>query len=155
MALEIERKFLVDVSQFDFLLPLGSKIVQAYADEVDDTTFRVRIYDSIKAELCIKSNTIGVTRKEFEYEIPCDDAIQLLQLGFKHAIFKDRFRVEHDNFVWSIDIFQGLNAGLILGEIELESEDQEFSRPAWAIQEVSNDPRYFNVNLAKRPYTQW
>lgn len=98
----------------------------------------------------------GITRLEFEYEIPMGEADELLDLMcLKPIIEKTRHRLEHDGMTWEIDEFHGDNDGLIVAEIELESEEQEFSRPDWVGEEVTGDSRYLNVNLIVNPYTSW
>lgn len=109
-----------------------------------------------KAFLTIKGITVGVTRQEYEYEIPYDDCVQMLeQLAEKPVIEKKRYKIPLDGLIWEIDEFLGVNAGLIVAEIELADENQAFSKPAWIGAEVSADPRYFNSNLVKHPYTTW
>ncbi len=98
---------------------------------------------------------MGASRLEFEYEIPRPDAEQLLDICEKSLIEKMRFKVEEGGFVWEIDEFFGENQGLIVAEVELESEDQDFPRPDWVLEEVTGDPRYFNSNLIKKPYKMW
>ena len=98
---------------------------------------------------------MGASRPEFEYEIPRQDADQLLDICEKPLIEKTRFKVVVEGFVWEIDEFFGENQGLIVAEVELESEDQEFPRPDWVGEEVTGDPRYFNSNLIKNPYKMW
>jgi len=92
---------------------------------------------------------------EFEYEIPRQDADALLDICEKPLIEKNRYKIEHRGFVWEVDEFFGENQGLIVAELELESEDQYFPKPEWVGQEVTGDPRYFNSNLIKNPYATW
>jgi CYTH domain-containing protein len=92
---------------------------------------------------------------EFEYEIPQQDANELLKICEKPLIEKIRYKVEDGGVVWEVDEFSGDNQGLIVAEVELQSEDQQFSKPAWVAEEVTGDPRYFNSNLIKNPYTLW
>jgi CYTH domain-containing protein len=108
-----------------------------------------------KAYLTIKGMAVGATRPEFEYEIPYQDAKELLNLCEMPLIEKDRYRLEEGGVVWEIDEFLGENRGLIVAEVELESEDQPFTKPDWVGEEVTGDPRYFNSNLIKKPYTKW
>ena len=109
-----------------------------------------------KAWLNIKSATVGVTRLEYEYEIPAADANGLLEhLCVKPLIEKTRFVVEHDSRAWEIDVFEGDNAGLVVAEIELESAGEEFTVPVWAGQDVSDDVRYYNQRLVEHPYSRW
>ena len=115
---------------------------------------RVRL-DGAAGKLTIKGLTTGVTRAEYEYEIPAEDAAALLALCERPLIEKVRYRVPHEGKTWEVDVFGGDNAGLILAELELASEDEPFTVPPWATEEVSHDPRYYNANLAKAPYRTW
>lgn len=109
-----------------------------------------------KGFLTVKGITNGVTRSEFEYEIPFSDADKMLSgLAEKPLIEKRRFKIPAGSLVWEIDEFLGENAGLIVAEIELPDEDAPFERPDWLGREVSNDPRYFNSNLVRHPFSQW
>jgi adenylate cyclase len=106
--------------------------------------------------LTIKGRTVGATRAEWEYPIPMEDAHAFLDsLCEKPLIEKRRHRIPYAGMVWEVDEFLGENAGLVVAEIELESEHQEFSRPEWIGEEVTQDPRYFNANLLRHPYTKW
>ena len=155
MAKEIERKYLVDMTQFDQLMPLGKQFIQAYAEFDGKWSDRVRIIDNKEAVYCTKSVTVGIERDEFESDIPVEEAFKLINNGFKDIIYKTRYLITVDDHIWELDVFEGLNRGLILAEIELDHAEEEFTRPAWAIQEVSDDSRYFNACLAKEPYSQW
>ena len=100
--------------------------------------------------------TVGVTRAEFEYEIPCADAERILDnLCSGPGVEKTRYRIDHAGHVWEIDVFEGDNDGLIVAEIELQSEKDVFTKPEWAADEVSHDPRYYNTALAEQPYRSW
>jgi adenylate cyclase len=116
---------------------------------------RVRIEGNI-AKLTIKGPTKGVTRSEFEYSIPLDDASLLLDnLCEQPLIDKHRHKEVHFGKTWEIDVFHGLNEGLVVAELELAAEDEQFDRPMWLLDEVSSDPRYFNSNLLKHPFSTW
>ncbi|MFA6957013.1 MAG: CYTH domain-containing protein [Thermoanaerobaculia bacterium] len=154
MGKEIERKFLVRV---DAWKPQGEGIhfKQGYLNSQKERVVRVRI-EGTKAKLTIKGVTTGVTRSEFEYVIPVDDAAILLdQLCEKPLIDKHRHVELHGGKNWEIDVFHGDNEGLVVAEIELASEDEKLELPSWAGPEVSSDPRYFNSNLLKNPYSTW
>ena len=159
MAVEIERKFLVDTQCWqafrDAQQLVGEGFRQGYLAE-GDSTVRVRIKGS-SGWLTIKGKTQGLSRLEFEYEIPLTDAEHMLdELSAKPLIEKQRFCYrDDDGNLWEVDEFEGDNAGLIVAEIELPSESAPFKTPAWLGEEVSHDTRYFNVNLAKLPYTRW
>jgi CYTH domain-containing protein len=152
MAKEIERKF--RVKEGSWRLAKGTQYRQGYLNSEKERIVRVRTIDD-KGYLTIKGLTIGASRMEFEYEIPRQDADTLLAICEKPLIEKNRYKVEHGGFVWEVDEFFGENRGLIVAEIELESEDQTFSKPDWVGNEVTGDPRYFNSNLIKNPYTKW
>ncbi len=152
MAKEIERKFLVKEGSWRHAK--GTAYRQGYLNSAKERIVRVRTIDD-KGYLTIKGITVGVSRMEFEYEIPRQDAEALLDICEKPLIEKNRYKVEHGGFVWEVDEFFRENQGLIVAEVELESEDQEFSKPGWVGQEVTGDPRYFNSNLIKNPYTNW
>jgi adenylate cyclase len=116
---------------------------------------RVRIAGE-QGFLTIKGKTQGISRLEFEYEIPLADAHTLLtELCEKPLIEKYRYLLDYEGFTWEIDEFLGDNAGLIVAEIELKSENQAFVQPDWLGEEVSHDPRYLNANLIRNPYKNW
>ena len=152
MAKEIERKFLVK----DSWQPqsAGIKIAQGYLSTVPERTVRVRIKGD-KGYLTIKGKNQGVSRAEYEYEIPRQDAEEMLQLAEQPILVKTRYLEQQGEFTWEVDVFAGENQGLVVAEIELPAEDAEFSRPAWLGQEVSGDVRYYNANLIKFPFSLW
>ena len=152
MAREIERKFLTNGSAWRRAGAM--RLRQGYLSSAQGRTVRVRIVGD-NAYLTIKGMAVGATRLEFEYDIPCEDAKELLNLCEMPLIEKDRYRVEEGGVVWEIDEFLFDNSGLIIAEVELESEDQPFTKPEWVGEEVTGDPRYFNSNLIKKPYTKW
>ncbi|MGD9056126.1 MAG: CYTH domain-containing protein [Desulfobacterales bacterium] len=152
MAKEIERKF--RVKEGYWRSAKGTTYRQGYLNSVKERVVRVRIIND-RGYLTIKGLTVGATRLEFEYEIPRRDAEQLLDICEKPLIEKTRFKVEEGGFIWEIDEFFGENQGLIVAEVELESEDQDFPRPDWVLEEVTGDPRYFNSNLIRKPYKMW
>jgi CYTH domain-containing protein len=155
VATEIERKFLVrrDVWRADSAR--GTAYRQGYLSDDPARTVRVRLAGA-KATLTIKGVTRGIERAEFEYEIPPEDAVVLLEtLCIRPLIEKTRYRLDHGGRTWEVDVFAGDNAGLIVAEIELPSADAQLELPPWVGAEVSDDARYFNSNLAKHPYTTW
>jgi CYTH domain-containing protein len=154
MGQEIERKFLVRKEVWKNQPKNGQVYRQGYLNSVKERTVRVRIANN-KGYLTVKGLSRGATRLEFEYEIPVEDAQKLLDLCEKPLIEKTRYKIEQGNFVWEVDEFFGENEGLILAEIELESEEQAFSKPDWLAEEVTDDPRYFNANLVQYPYSEW
>jgi CYTH domain-containing protein len=152
MGTEIERKFMV--KEGDWCKQKAAKYRQGYLSTVKERTVRVRTVED-KGYLTIKGIAIGASRMEFEYEIPRQDADTLLEICEKPLIEKNRYKIMHGGFVWEVDEFFGENQGLIVAEIELENEDQYFSKPDWVGKEVTGDSRYFNANLIKNPYAKW
>jgi adenylate cyclase len=153
MAKEIERKFLIDVEKW------GRKgtpveMIQAYLVILPDKIIRVRIAGE-GAWLTIKGNTQGITRDEFEYSIPVDDANDLLKMCEDYRVEKTRYVQKIDGKKWEIDVFHGKNEGLIVAELELDSEDDVIVLPEWIICEVSTDEKYYNFNLAIAPFSTW
>ena len=154
MATEIERKFLITG---DAWRGRGTSTVfrQGYLSTVKERTVRVRVAGD-QGSITIKGITIGATRTEFEYPIPFTDADAMLdELCEQPIIEKTRHVVEFDGTIWEIDEFAGVNEGLIVAEVELDSADQEFTLPRWIGDEVTDDPRYFNANLIAHPYLEW
>ena len=152
MAIEIERKFLVrnDTWRTDGAV----LVVQGYLSREVRQTVRIRVTGE-KAFISVKSTTVGATRAEFEYEIPVADGKELLSLCDRQLIAKTRHTVVHAGITWEVDEFHGANAGLVIAEVELESEEQTFEKPPWLGREVTEDARYFNANLAAHPYSGW
>lgn len=154
MGLEIERKFLVRDEEWRSL-GQGVLLRQGYLSSAPERVVRVRV-EGDSAMLTIKGKSRGATRSEWEYPIPLEDARAFLDgLCERPIIEKKRYRIPHAGMVWEVDEFFGENAGLVVAEIELESEDQAFSKPEWVGEEVTHDARYFNANLLKHPYSTW
>ncbi|MET3107318.1 adenylate cyclase [Oxalobacteraceae bacterium GrIS 2.11] len=153
MALEIERKFLVHGTPWQSL-PQGALMRQGYLLASPQRVVRVRI-EGDAAMLTIKGGGQGIVRGEWEYPIPVKDAHELLQLCEQPLIEKYRYRILHEGMLWELDVFTGDNAGLVVAEIELDSESQTFSKPDWVAEEVTQDPRYLNANLMRHPYSKW
>jgi len=147
---EIERKFLVDKNKWKST-DKSIGIIQYYLS--DKPTVRIRMTDD-KAFLTIKGHD-NISHSEFEYEIPMEDAKEMMALSIYNPIAKRRYEIEHEGSNWVVDVFFEKNKGLILAEIELEHEDQEFSSPEWILEEVSNDKKYYNSNLALHPFSEW
>lgn len=152
MGIEIERKFLVQGDSWKKMADAGRPCQQGYLSSEKNRTVRVRVIGR-QAFLTIKGATSGITRAEFEYEIPVSDAEALLALC-DTVIQKVRHLIPHAGRVWELDVFSGANAGLIVAEIELESEGQPFELPEWVGAEVSGDPRYYNAALARHPLSE-
>ena len=153
MGKEIERKFLV--KGFTWREVKGVTIRQGYLNSAKERSVRVRIIEDKEAYLTIKGIAVGASRLEFEYEVPFQDAVELLEICEKPLIEKRRHRVLEGGFIWEVDEFSGGNEGLIVAEVELESEDQTFHKPDWVGEEVTGNPRYFNSNLIRNPYIKW
>jgi adenylate cyclase len=153
MAKEIERKFLVNSSKLP-ALPKGHIMKQGYVP-TQGITVRARITDD-QAFLTLKGRATGLTRSEFEYPIPVKDAQQILNELCSHPLIeKTRYLIHHGEHTWELDIFEGDNYGLIIAEIELSNEDEEFELPIWVTEEVSYDTKYRNTNLITHPFCSW
>ncbi len=154
MGKEIERKFLVKGTAWKALAP-GTVYRQGYLSTVKERTVRVRTVGE-KGFLTIKGVTTGVTRAEFEYEVPAADANAMLDgLCEKPLVEKTRYKIPLDGYTWEVDEFHGDNDGLVVAEVELKSADEKPPKPEWVAEEVSSDPRYFNSNLVKKPFKTW
>ncbi|OUO50333.1 adenylate cyclase [Parabacteroides sp. An277] len=153
--IEIERKFLV-AGNFMRDVYAERRIVQGYICSAPGRTVRVRIRDEA-GFLTIKGPTDakGMSRYEFEQSIPLEEAEKLLDLCEPGAIDKIRYLARIGKHTWEIDVFHGANEGLVLAEVELESETEEFERPAWLGREVTGDRRFYNSSLTKHPYSEW
>jgi len=154
MGNEIERKFLLKNNDWKNFVVNGSIIKQGYLYSSKESTTRVRIYGN-KAYLTIKGQTKGVSRVEFEYEIPLTEANEIFNLCQNPLIEKTRYIIEQGNLKWEIDVFEGENKGLVIAEIELESESQYFYKPEWLGMEVSHENKYYNSFLVENPFKNW
>ncbi|MGV3695947.1 CYTH domain-containing protein [Flavobacterium sp.] len=154
--IEIERKFLVLSNNFMAESLSKKRIVQAYLNSNPERAVRIRIKED-KAYLTIKGkgNSSGTTRLEWETEIPVEDAERLLPICEEGIIEKNRYEIKIGRHVFEVDVFLGENAGLIMAEIELQSESDFFEKPIWLGQEVTNDERFYNAYLSKRPFKSW
>ena len=154
MGTEIERKFLLRDDSWK--AGAGGKLYrQGYLSAAVERNVRVRIIGD-QGYLTVKGRASGITRLEFEYEIPLADAERMLDdLCLEPLIEKTRYLVAHRGMTWEIDEFAGDNAGLVVAEIELREEAQEIEFPSWVRREVTDDPRYLNSNLVQKPYTTW
>jgi adenylate cyclase len=154
MGIEIERKFLVLDERWR-TLGVGVPMRQGYLSSHPERVVRVRV-EGDAAMLTIKGRSVGASRGEWEYPIPLADAEQFLaSLCEQPLIEKKRYRIRHQGMLWEVDEFFGANAGLVVAEIELEAEDQPFSKPDWLGLEVTDDARYFNANLIRHPFAEW
>lgn len=155
MGIEIERKFLVDQEAWQRVeKPVGVHYQQGYIPSDDNCTVRVRIAGT-HGYITLKGRTKGISRSEFEYEIPLADAKAMLQQFTQNGTEKIRYKFPAGNRVWEVDEFLGANKGLIVAEIELGSEDEKFEKPDWITNEVTDDRRYANSNLAIHPFLEW
>lgn len=152
MGVEIERKFKVN----EHFRPtgVGIKMAQGYLSHDPKRIVRIRCAGT-QGFLTIKGETHGAQRLEYEYEIPADDARELLALCVEPLVEKTRYREYVDGHSWEVDVFHGANAGLVVAEIELSSEMEEFTLPAWAGAEVTGIERYYNAALIAHPYSAW
>ncbi len=154
MGIEIERKFLVDRSKWKFS-GAGTRIIQGYLCLARERTIRVRLIGE-EARLTIKGQAAGISRAEYEYPIPPEDAREMLEsLCERPFIDKTRFLEDFSGRTWEIDIFHGANEGLVVAEVELDDVDARVELPPWAGKEVSADHRYSNSSLAKNPWPAW
>ena len=154
MKTEIERKFLVLNSSYK---DLGNYkyCIQGYIKSINEPLVRIRTIGN-KSYLTMKSDVNGITRLEYEYEIPIQDAKDLLELYCQESIVeKNRYIISYKSTTWEVDEFLGGNKGLVVAEVELTSEDQEYDSPEWIGEEVSTDKKYYNYNLAHHPFQRW
>ena len=159
MAREIERKYLLKNDDWKKLAYQKTFYAQGYLNDISEksakSSVRVRL-EGDKAKMNIKSLEIGLSRDEYEYEIPFDEAQKMLQtLAVGPVIEKDRYLVKYGAHTWEVDEFYGDNAGLVVAEVELASEDEEILLPDWAGREVTEEVRYYNVSLSKKPFNSW
>lgn len=155
MPIEIERKFLLASQDWRAVAGAGVALAQGYLVSGRNCSIRVRIAGS-EAHLNIKGPTAGIARAEYEYSIPLEEARELLRdMAARPLIEKTRYRVPVGRHCFEIDEFHGDNQGLVVAEVELDAEDDEFERPDWLGEEVSEDPRYLNTSLARNPWRNW
>ena len=154
MAAEIERKFLVH-GTFWRKGARGVRLRQGYLCSHPDRSVRVRVAGR-KATLTVKGRTRGATRDEFEVGVPLADAEAMLDgLCERPILEKTRYVLRYGGLRWEVDVFEGENRGLVLAEVELRREDQWVALPPWVTREVTDDPRYYNTSLARKPFTTW
>jgi len=155
MGVEIERKFLVRNDEWRLQADAGEHYRQGYLSHDPLRSVRIRVAGE-KAWLNIKCATSPIRRLEYEYPVPLADAQEMLErLTTDDCVDKVRYHVRQGRHVWEVDVFEGRNTGLVVAEIELDDENETFDKPDWLGSEVSDDPRYYNMNLAKQPYTTW
>jgi adenylate cyclase len=155
MPFEIEHKYLVKADLWKQVVPLESKVVkQGYICSSPINSVRVRVLGD-QGFVTIKGKSTGAKRNEYEYEIPLVDAEEMLCLFCTDLIDKTRHYVVHGSHTWEVDEFHGLNAGLIVAEVELDSEDETYELPAWVERDVTSDKRYSNASLVLKPFGTW
>ena len=152
MPTEIERKFLVCGD--DWKMSPSTYFCQGYLNRDKHRTVRIRIAGD-QGILTIKGLTTGASRPEFEYDVPLEDAQAMINLCEGSVVEKNRHIVQHAGHIWEVDQFLGDNLGLVVAEIELQSEDESFETPSWIADEVTEDRKYFNSNLSVHPYKDW
>ncbi|KKC36623.1 adenylate cyclase [Devosia epidermidihirudinis] len=149
MAQEIERKFLVSGDGWRALETSSALLRQGYLSSNAKATVRVRSKNDDRAVITLKGAAQGITRSEFEYDIPIEDAREMLAMAEPHVLEKRRHIVPFGGLTWEIDVFEGRHTGLVLAEVELESEDQVVELPDWIGEEVTHDDRYYNASLSR------
>lgn len=155
MAVEIERKYLVDIDRWNNI-DKGAKqfFRQGYILTDPEKTIRIRVTDE-GGFLTIKGKSTGPSRLEYEYEIPTQDARELLDNFCSSTISKFRYAIPFAGKIWEVDEFAGANKGLVLAEIELSSEDETFETPDWIAEEVTGVEKYYNSQLSNHPFNKW
>lgn len=154
MGVEIERKYLVINDEWKANAE-PTRLVQSYIQSAPGTVVRFRIAGK-KAFFTLKGKTEGISRLEYEYEIPVSDAEEIIdRLCDKPYVSKIRNKVVFAGKTWEVDVFDGVNEGLVIAEIELKSEDEQYELPPWAGADVSDQPKYRNRYLSKHPFTTW
>ena len=154
MGIEIERKYLVKGTSWK-PAQKGQLYQQGYLSSHPDRTVRVRTVED-RGYLTIKGKASGASRDEYEYPIPYPDAVEMLtRLCEGPLIEKFRYKIPYQGLVWEVDEFQGQNLGLVIAEVELESDDQAILLPAWVDREVTGDEKYYNAHLFKHPFSDW
>ncbi len=154
MGVEIERKFLLKNSDWKKQVDTVIHIQQGYLCSDKEKTVRIRVSGK-RAWITIKGESIGMSRAEFEYDIPFEEGSSLIGLCEKPIIDKKRYIIKTNEVIWEIDEFAGLNSGLTIAEVELENEEKTFDLPEWLGKEVTGDPKYYNSSLIKNPFTKW
>ena len=153
MSFEIERKYLVTSDEFKEGAA-SVEISQAYLTIEENLAIRVRI-EGLQASIAVKSKVSERVNREYEYNIPIDEARSMMKLSLYPAIIRTRFVLDYGRHAWEVDAFQGENTGLIVAEIELDDENEVFEKPPWLGEEVTADYRYLNSNLSRTPFKDW
>jgi adenylate cyclase len=146
---EIERKFLLAGEGWKAVIARSHRLQQGYLSTSAKATVRVRIFDNSRAVLTLKGPVEGISRAEFEYDIPLEDARDLLKMSEPNIVEKTRHEVPFGEHVWEIDVFEGRHAGLVVAEVEMETEQDDVAMPDWIGREVTDDDRYANASLSR------
>ena len=154
--MEIERKFLVVSDEYRHAAHSQDRIIQGFLSTDPHRTVRVRLYNK-KGFITIKgiSNKEGTSRMEWEFEIDAQKARELMELSVEPLIEKTRFLVQLGDHQYEVDEFEGSNEGLVIAELELNDENEDFPKPGWLGEEVTGDPKYYNAQLSKTPFNTW
>lgn len=153
---ELKRKFLVTDKRWQHEAAVGVIYRQGYLNTDKVRTVHIRTIDDKRGQLTVKTRTSKTEQSKFEYEIPIEDAQQLLtELCEQPIIHKTRYTMKHKGQLWAVDEFSGENEGLVLAEVKMPKADHPLTKPVWVGVEVTDDPRYFALNLLKYPYRQW
>jgi len=151
LAQEIERKFLVASEAWKARVKSSARLQQGYLSTNAKATVRIRIFDDAHAVLTLKGKAVGLSRPEFEYDVPLEDAREMMLLSEPNIVEKRRHKVPYGDHIWEVDVFEGRHEGLVLAEVEMESEDDRVALPDWLGKEVSDDDRYANASLSRTP----
>lgn len=151
MGIEIERKFMVTDEAWRKAVTARSVIRQGYLSTNAKATVRIRIIDDARAVLTLKGPLEGISRAEFEYDVPLEEGRALLDMARPNVVEKQRHLVPHAGLVWEVDVFEGAHAGLVMAEVELSDPGQAVDLPDWAGREVTLDDRYANASLSRNP----
>lgn len=155
MPIETERKFLTNSKLLKVLATSkGTKIMQGYVYSSPQKTIRIRVAEN-KGYITLKGESKGFSRPEFEYEVPANEAVEMLNIFAHNVIEKVRYKIEHTGNTWEVDVFEGKNKGLVIAEIELNNEDEKFEIPNWVENEVTGNKKYYNSYLAQKPFCEW
>lgn len=155
MGVETEKKFLVKKELWNKVKKGGTRYRQGYILRQEDKTIRIRLIEGDKGYITIKGKARGISRPEYEYAIPEKDAEELLENFCDAVVSKKRYKINIEGKLWEVDEFLGDNEGLIVAELELKEEAEQFNLPEWIGTEVTGDPRYYNSELSVNPFKNW
>ena len=155
MGVETEKKFLVKKELWNKVRKKGTRYRQGYMLHQEDKTIRIRLIEGDQGYITIKGKARGISRPEYEYAIPKKDAEELLENFCDAFVSKKRYKINIEGKLWEVDEFLGDNEGLIVAELELKEEAEQFNLPEWIGTEVTGDPRYYNSELSVNPFKNW